>query len=278
MLEIVFVFVPAMLVFILGVALGSFGNVLVYRYRSGVSLGGRSRCLSCGTTLTPIDLIPLLSYLLSRGRCRHCGSRFSAQYPLVELAAGVLAVIVLSVSRVDLLVAVPSSIGLFFLDLALWEMLLVLAVYDIRHKIIPDGFVIAAALIGILRMIMAFFLLTHGGQEIPLFDMSFAWWWNVFAGPLLALPFALLWFFSGGRWMGLGDAKLALVFGTAFGLAYGLTGIILGFWVGAFSSILLLLFRGRSFTMKSEIPFAPFLVLGMLIVYIFGINIVYWTL
>jgi prepilin signal peptidase PulO-like enzyme (type II secretory pathway) len=158
-----------------------------------------------------------------------------------------------------------------------WEMLLVIAVYDIRHKIIPDGFVILVSMLGVLRMCMAFFAFTHGGVEIPVFDMSFAWGWNVGAGMMLALPFALLWFFSGGRWMGLGDAKLAFAFGSAFGLACGLTGIIFGFWVGALLSIPLLLFRGRSFTMKSELPFAPFLVLGMLIAYTFGINILHWV-
>jgi len=275
-LDIAFIFLPALLVFILGIALGSFGNVLVYRYRSGVTLWGRSRCLSCGTTLTARDLIPLLSYLLSRGRCRHCGSRFSMQYPLVELVAGLLALVVFAVSGLDFMLFDPLVTSLFFLDLLIWEILLVIAVYDIRHKIIPDGFVFLLALLGILRMSSAFFAFAQG-SPIPVFDMDFAWWWNAAAGIFLGLPFAVLWFVSGGRWMGLGDAKLAFAFGCAFGLAHGLTGIIFGFWLGALFSIPLLLFQGRSFTMKSELPFAPFLVLGMFVTYMFGINIVHWV-
>lgn len=273
------------MVFVLGAALGSFGNVLVYRLRSGVTLGGRSRCLSCGKTLGVRHLVPIFSYIFQRGKCAYCGSRISAQYPFVEVAAGLLAVAAFWRSGLDLLMPSALPVTLFVIDLVLWELLLVIAVYDLRHKIIPDSFALLLSVLGLARALVA---LTGSAGATPAFDLNAvaAEWWspwlNLAAGPLLALPFALLWLLSRGRAMGLGDAKLAVGLGFAFGLGYGLTGIVLGFWIGALMSFALLLitrFRRNSggITMKSELPFAPFLVLGTLVTYIFDLNITSWT-
>ena len=300
------------LVFVFGVALGSFGNVLVYRLRSGVSIMGRSRCLSCGKALTPRMLIPIFSYLLQRGRCAHCRSKIALQYPLVEFVAGLLAVMVFWRIGLDLAVfSIPPSpfqgegwgegmffpLSLFLIDLLFFETLLLVTVYDLRHKIIPDGMVLVLVVLGILRALLALGIAPspfqgegwgEGMWLFPAFDLYpivAAWWnpWlNLGAGPLLGLPFALLWLVSGGRWMGLGDAKLAAPLGFAFGLGYGLTGIILGFWIGAVVCVVLLLFthlfsRGKGITMKSELPFAPFLACGALVAYMCAINIANWT-
>jgi prepilin signal peptidase PulO-like enzyme (type II secretory pathway) len=103
--------------------------------------------------------------------------------------------------------------------------------------------------------------------------------WNILAGPVLALPFATLWLVSGGKWMGLGDAKLALPMGWILGIALGFSAIIIAFWIGAAVGIILILSekitRRGNLSMKSEIPFAPFLILGLTIVYFTGINILF---
>jgi prepilin signal peptidase PulO-like enzyme (type II secretory pathway) len=102
------------------------------------------------------------------------------------------------------------------------------------------------------------------------------------AGPLLALPFALVWYFSKGEWMGLGDAKLALGIGWFLGLAGGISALCIGFWAGAVISVGLLLIqrhmkkRNRNrLSLKSEVPFAPFLIIGLLVVYFFPMDIFY---
>lgn len=278
------------LVFIFGTIFGSFGNVVIYRIRSSRSLGGRSRCLSCGKTLAAWMLVPVFSYVFQRGKCAHCGSHISIQYPLVEFTAGLLSVLTFHLSGFDPLNPTVFLGTLFACDLFFFLTLLLITVYDLRHKIIPDELAIILALLGLMRAFLALSVIPESslGGIIPAFDyfsvVSRYWspWWNLCAGILIPLPFASAWFFSGGRWVGLGDAKIAVGLGFAFGLAYGLTSVVLGFWVGAIVSAALLLktqlsSREGGVTMRSELPFAPFLALGALIIYMTGINIANWT-
>src|SRR5690606_13399358 len=134
---------------------------------------------------------------------------------------------------------------------------------DLKHKIIPD----------LLSFIFAFFAL------LGMFLFSGGGWWphvptgmEFLSGILLALPFALLWLFSKGEWMGLGDAKLALGIGWFLGLPLALSAIVLSFWIGAFVGIMIALFR-KGFGMKSEIPFALFMALGTFLAFMFNINL-----
>ena len=242
-------FLTIFLGFTLGAIVGSFLNVLILRYNTGRSLGGRSACLSCGCELSWRELVPIFSFLWARGRCKHCGSSISLQYPLVEITTGVIfaAVIYKEFLTYNLQ---PTTYNLYVICylLFVWSLLISVAVYDLRHKIIPNGFVwtfVAVSFANLLAM----------NDFSPPF-------WSFWAGPVLALPFALIWFLSGGRAMGLGDAKLALGLGWMLGLANGLTAALLSFWIGGLAGIFLLLKKGGRFTMKSEIPFAPFLVLA----------------
>lgn len=263
-------------IFILGTIIGSFLNVAIYRLGSGFGFTGRSKCLSCGRTLRALMLIPLFSYLWQRGKCAYCGARISPQYPLVEFATGVLFVGVLEVHISSLLLFDLHSFALLLLDLIVWSILVVITVYDLKHKIIPDRLAILFALfagIGLLLKLRFGILPEH---YIPIFD-TVPWWIDLAAGPLLAFPFAALWFFSGGRAMGFGDAKLAWGIGWFLGFSKGFSAIILSFWIAFIPSLVLLLLPQKSFTMKSEIPFAPYLVLGTLAAYALGVDLLSWT-
>ncbi|MDD5068135.1 MAG: prepilin peptidase [Candidatus Pacebacteria bacterium] len=267
------IFFFGLLVFIFGLIIGSFLNVVILRYNTGTTIGGRSYCFSCGKILRWYELVPLLSFLIQLGKCRSCKAKISWQYPLVEFSTGVL--FVLTALRFQFEVSSLPTILFYFV---IESLLVIITVYDIRHKIIPDGLVYAFALLSLGRMILLYF------YPIPftLHPVPF----DFLAGPILFLfPFFFLWFISKGRWMGLGDAKLSLGIGWFLGLAYGVSAIILGFWIGAGVSVLLLLFqkimRGKTslislpgnLTMKSEIPFGPFLILGALLVFFLHFDI-----
>ncbi|MFA6536168.1 MAG: prepilin peptidase [Candidatus Paceibacterota bacterium] len=254
--------------FLLGLIIGSFLNVLILRYRTGRTVLGRSACFSCGTTLIWQDLVPVFSFLAIGGKCRSCGSKISIQYPLVEFLTGLIFLAVFW--QVGLRFGLESLFYLIYY-LIIWSLLIVILVYDLRHKIIPDGFVYTFAILALVN----FLAITPFEQLSQSSGL-----WELLAGPILFLPFFLVWSLSRGRLMGLGDGKLALGIGWMLGLAKGGTAIILGFWVGAVVSIILLILSklglslgGKPLTIKSEVPFAPFLILGILIVFLTGFNL-----
>jgi leader peptidase (prepilin peptidase)/N-methyltransferase len=248
-----------------GLAIGSFLNVVIYRFNTGVGINGRSGCMTCARTLSWFELIPVISFLAQRGRCRGCKTKLSWQYPLVELlTAGLFVATAFHFLSMPLTVA--SEISLCIMLIA-WSLLVVIIVYDLKHKIIPDPFVYSFAALGLLRVLL--FVPVSSG----LFFYS-----SLLAGPALFLPFYLLWLVSQGRWIGLGDGKLALGIGWMLGLGYGVSAIVLSFWIGATLSILIMLVlalksKAKQLTMKSEIPFAPFLILGFTLVYFFSIDV-----
>jgi prepilin signal peptidase PulO-like enzyme (type II secretory pathway) len=250
---------PLLLSFIFGAVIGSFLNVVSLRFNTGVGLHGRSRCMSCGTSLSWKELIPLFSFAMQKGACRKCKSKISWQYPLVEFVAGALFVlIIVAYPPLDPLSAMTTLFHLFSACL-----LLVIAAYDIKHKIIPDPLVYLFALIALAGLFV-------GGAS---------WWhmpslWALLAGLILALPFALLWLVSGGRWMGLGDAKLMLGIGWFLGIGAGINALILSFWIAAAVSLAWMAVRHGKFKRGAEIPFGPYLILGMYLVLLFGFKVI----
>lgn len=251
------------LAFILGIIIGSFLNVVILRHNSGKTVGGRSMCFSCGKTLHAHELVPVFSYIIQRGRCSVCKSKISIQYPLVECLTGIVFALT-AVMYSHLFFLSPFSFGVKFLYIGyLFSLLIVIAVYDARHKIIPNEFVY---LFTIMSFVLMFF------ETGSVFSLHVPTLWQFLAGPLLALPFAAMWYFSGGRWMGFGDAKLALGMGFLLGLERGVSALLIAFWSGAIIGIILLILKRCGFTMKSEIPFAPFLVLGTLIAFYLNLH------
>lgn len=244
--------------FIFGLSIGSFINAWSFRYDTGRSILSASSCFSCSRKLRWFELVPILSFLVLRGRCRICKSRISFQYPLVELITGIVFVLIFYKNGI--------SDFSFLAALLFWSILIAVSVYDIRTKIIPNGAAYILAGIGLLSPLLY-------GNPNALLD-----WRHLVAGPLLALPLASFWFFSHGKWMGLGDAKLELGLGWFLGLSLGLSGMLIAFWLGALVGVCLVVW-GRvahrfSFGMKSELSFGPFLALGAFIVWFFGFNIV----
>lgn len=222
--------------------------------------------MSCKSTLAWYDMIPVLSWVYLRGRCRVCGSRISAQYPLVESATALsFAFIGGTLSALDPVFAILAC--------AIASILIAIAVYDMRHTIIPDTWAYFFA-------VTAFMLTLYTGIPFNTSPVLF-----VLAGPAAALPIATLWFVSGGRWIGLGDAKLSLGIGWLLGPLYGVAGVFFAFVIGAIVSMCILMplpyvvdllrkkgivrFRtaNTQLTMKSEVPFGPFLIASCFIVW-----------
>lgn len=250
--------------FVFGLIIGSFLNVVICRMNTSRSLGGRSACMSCESTLCWYELIPLFSFLALKGRCRNCKTKISIQYPLVELATGLIFAMLFCKFQT---VFFSRDILIFSITYAyyvvIFAILVIVVAYDLKHKIIPDTL---SLILGVLTFIGLFFFKDFEFYIHMPSLIEFA------GGVFIALPFALLWLVSRGRWMGLGDAKLALGLGWFLGLIFALSALVLSFWLGTIIGLGLIFFS-RGYGMKSEIPFAPYLALGAFIAFMFELNI-----
>ena len=243
--------------------IGSFLGTLILRLPTGRSIVyDRSRCEACETTLTWRDLIPLLSWLISRGRCRHCGAHLSAFYPLIELAA--LAVALWSV------LALPGN--LVWTGAGLGWLLLALAVIDARHFLLPDVLTLPLIPAGLAVT----WLLSPA--QLPAHLLGAALGFTVFA--------AIAWAYRrlrGREGLGLGDAKLLAAAGAWVGWT-GLPGVVVLAAVGALLTLLCarLFAQRRRFatgaadlafpklSATTAVPFGPFLALGFWLTWLYG--------
>ncbi len=261
-------------IFILGTLVGSFLNVVILRFGTDLEISnGRSKCLKCGVLIKWFDNIPVLSFILLGGKCGGCKENISWQYPLVEVATGFL--FVAGAGKIGLLdqgvlLSFPVILNSIFLILIM-SLLIIIFVYDLYHKIIPDVFSYSFAFLSFVGLIYRFWpnIFTYPNYL------------DLLAGPILFLPFYLLWKFSQGRLIGLGDGKLALGMGWFLGLAGGVSAVILAFWIGAVVSLSLLaigkIFESKGWLgklrMKSEVPFGPFLIVGTLVAYFWEVDL-----
>lgn len=267
---------------ILGAIMGSFLLVVSLRYNTGKSLKGRSQCFSCRKNLQWFELIPVISFISQRGRCRSCSSAIPQETLIAEgltaLLFGLIAMRGLFVGLEDLIFTTPYLIATLFL-FVVFSVLIVVFFYDIHHKIIPDSLSFSFGFLGLLS---AFFLnsemgtLVYQGFTVP--SLS-----HLLGGILVPLPFVLIWVFSKGRMIGLGDPKLMVGMGFLFGLYQGITSVFVSFWIGSLVVISLiaiekilskkLFSNSKGGIMKQEIPFGPFLILGTLVTFLFNINL-----
>lgn len=261
-------------IFIFGAVIGSFLNVIALRHNTGQPImGGRSKCLSCAKKLKWHELIPLASFVFLRGKCSECKSKISWQYFIVEAVTGTLFLLAfLNVFnnwqglQSEFLISIFLPVIYFWL---IFSLLIIIAIYDYHHQIIPDLFVyifIAAAFLGFFGPSFAFDGLNLG---LRIFD-----WSGLLAGFALFAFFASLWAISRGKWMGFGDAKLALGIGWLLGMEKGVAAITLSFWIGAIAGVFLLLTAKKRYNMKSNIAFGPFMILGTFISFFLGDRII----
>jgi leader peptidase (prepilin peptidase)/N-methyltransferase len=254
--------------FIFGTIIGSFLNVVIYRLHTGKSLNGRSHCMSCGEELYWYELFPIVSYLFLRGRCGACSAHIPSRYFTVELLTGLSFLVVWHYFSYNLF--------LLAVHLILVAILMIILVYDMRHTIIPDELTIAVGAVALMLLGYTFYETRDVASALL----------SIGAGLCAAFFFWGLWFMSKGRWIGLGDAKLALPLGVVVGIGGVFSMVVLSFWIGAGVSLLLLglerlLKRGKThlhflaspLTIKSEVPFAPFLIAGFLLVHILHADI-----
>jgi prepilin signal peptidase PulO-like enzyme (type II secretory pathway) len=225
--------------------------------------------MSCKTQLTWKELIPVCSFLFQKGKCKTCKTKLSLQYPLVELSTGILFTLNLWywLSKALSFPHLIISVGITTCILAL---MIVIFVYDVRHKIIPDLFSFTAWGLSVVFVVMQLML-----NIIPTNIGAFLY---VLTGLFFYFIIWSIWKVSKGRMIGLGDAKLLLSIGTLLGLVYGTSAIFISVWIGTLYALYILLKqylskRGKHITMKTEIPFGPFLIIGFLIVYFFRIDV-----
>jgi len=256
-------YISAGFITLLGVVVGSFLNALVWRIHKRISIGGkeRSQCVHCHHKLAWYDLIPIISWLILAAKCRYCKKPISAQYPLVELANGLLWL-------VSFWVLSPTNL-IEFIIVVIWlvaaSVMLALAVYDIRWMELPDRLV---ATFGILAFLVTIFNLAIGDQSL-----------YEYINPLLGLIFiAGLFYFlfqiSDGKWIGGGDVKLAVGMGLLLGLQGSVMALFIASLLGSIFGLSAIAIFKRD--RKQLIPFGPFLLIATFLVFLFGEQIFGW--
>ena len=234
----------AVILFVLGVVVGSFLNVVGLRWDTK-NFGGRSSCPSCKKKLSWWELIPIVSFFVLKAKCHGCKNKISWQYPIVEIWTGLLF----------------ATVPLIYIPV--FCIYVVITIYDFKHKIIPDPLVYLAIFLSL-------------GFQLFVSDFGFSAW-DLAAGPIIFIFFASIWALSRGRAMGFGDAKLGLSVGLLLGALQGFSAIILAFWIGASASLIYLFFN-KNLTMKSEVPFAPAIIMGAWLALVFDLNILHASL
>jgi len=233
-------------IFILGLSIGSFLNVLIDRLPKNQSIRGRSYCDHCKKQIKNIDLVPIFSYLALKGKCRFCHKKISIQYPLIELLTGTLFVLSFVFMK-------DNEIIIRVLNLAIISAFIVIFFSDLKYQMIPDQIVIFTFVTSVLLLI--FKNLTFGLISLRLLE-----------GIVIVFPIYLIYFFSKGKSMGFGDVKLTFVIGFLLGVQKGIISLYIAFITGAIIGIYLLIFKSK--TLKSKIALGPFLVLGASIVFL----------
>lgn len=229
-------------VFLIGVVMGSFGNVLIARLPEEKSLVGRSRCPHCGYQLKAWENFPILSFLILRAHCRKCKRRISLQYPIIELLGGIL--FLLAFWHIGTI-----SVASVALALSLW-LLLLIATIDMRTQLMPDSLNIPFIVLAVI------YAIANGS-------------WNIPAVAIACGFFVLQWIVSRGRWIGSGDLLLSFGIGWLFASwQQSLLFLFIAYVTGAVVASVLLL--NRKTNMEARFAFGPFLVFAAIVTVLYS--------
>lgn len=276
-------------VFLLGLLVGSFANVLIWRIPRGESVWfSRSQCPDCRKVLAWFELIPLVSFLWQGGRCRSCQRPISRQYPIVEFLTASAFVFVLywflgpsffqSHTIFNYQFLISKSVDLFYFWFIV-SVLIVIFVTDLRFYIIPDKIVFPVIGISLLYHVVGKGNLGFGGNGEwgtgdlrslalhPFFSL-------LFAGLFASMFFLSLVLVSRGRWMGMGDVKFALFMGFILGFPQIFVALFLSFLSGSIVGLVLVLSKKR--TMQSQLPFGTFLAVSTFASLFWGRELFNW--
>lgn len=265
---------------LLGLALGSFANAVALRYDPDRFLfapaTGRSRCPACGKTLGVLELIPVVSWIALRGKCRGCRAPISIRYPLVEILTG------LALASVPLGLAAISAQFLdpwrYAVAAVCWAgivlFLAILTLVDLERYLIPDEATVAIGVFGAVAAWATAPVFTEAtgsflGSYAMLAGLHATWWIGHLVGAIAACAILLLLFaITRGRGIGFGDVKLAFALGLAFAWPDSVVLVGLAFVLGSLAAVPVLLARKGG--MKTALPFGPFLALSAVIILAVG--------
>lgn len=253
-------------IFIFGLIVGSFLNVCIYRLPLEDSIvSPPSHCPNCGTRLKPLDLIPLLSYIVYRGKCRYCRQKISLRYFFVELLTALVSVVLFA--RYGLTADLAAFLFLSYILIAVFFI-------DLDHQIIPDELVISGLIGGTVLFVYNLF------RPFPIFgDHN---WWNPLLGLVSGSGFLLgvallgLVIYKSDEVMGMGDVKIFAPIGLFLGWRMTLLALFIAVCTGGVFSLLLIIL-GKA-DRKNMIPFGPFIVIGAFSTVMWGWNILAWYL
>jgi prepilin signal peptidase PulO-like enzyme (type II secretory pathway) len=250
--------------FIFGICIGSFLNVLADRLSNEETILGRSHYDSCKKQLSWYELIPLVSYFAQTAKCRSCRAPLSFFYPLVELVTGITFVLVWFYFPVDFITAAYPNLETVFQTqnfiplmvikltfLAIMCCIIVMFFADLKYFIIPDWIQLALAYLALLLFFIG---------SVDLHNLVY----RLGSAIIVMLPMLGIFMFTKGRGLGFGDVKLAANLGLFMGIQYAFSALYLSFIIGALTSCIVLVLRKGN--MKTKIPFGPFILIGVCIV------------
>lgn len=252
--------------FILGAAVGSFTSVVIYRLHSrkkGI-FRGHSACTNCERELKLLDLIPIVSYLTLRGKCRYCSKEISYMYPLLELVSGSLfALLFLKFPFFNNALQLSETQFWLYMLYAFYTFVLIFTFFfDLHYLKVSDEILLPAILIGLIA--------TLGTPATPHFLDA------IFGMALAIAFFGLQILISRGTWIGLGDLRIGAFMGVILGFKLLIVALVLSYLIGSIVAIFVAVRKQKLRGVK--IPFAPLLVTGTFVTMFFGEQIAAWYL
>jgi prepilin signal peptidase PulO-like enzyme (type II secretory pathway) len=253
---------PAIFLFIIGTFFGSFLSVIIYRIhkeKKGI-IKGRSECPYCHKRLAVQDLIPIFSYLISAGKCRFCKKKISIHYLLIELFSGIIFAVFYFMYPFfiyefgTLACNFDSAVFLNYLFFTVVSLFLILIFfYDLKYLLIPEIFTFPA--------IALIFVVGIFTPEPGLYSM-------LIGGAIAGLFFGFQFWISKEKWLGFGDVQVGILMGLLLGWQMFLMGLFITYIIGSIISLILMV--SKKVGLKSQVPFAPFMIIGTFVTIFFG--------